>query len=56
MGDDFEFQDAMDEAYEGWKDIQHLDEMSIRDVYECAFRHGVEAAQCAVNHEEDHHV
>ena len=37
--------EAMEEAYEGWKAVQDLETMSIRDIYECAFRHGVEAAE-----------
>lgn len=38
-------QEKMEESFDGWKAVQDLASMSIRDVYECAFRHGVEAAE-----------
>ena len=37
--------EKMEECYEGWKAVQDLEYMSIRDIYECAFRHGFEAAE-----------
>ena len=36
--------EEMEKAFEGWKTVQDLEYMSIRDVYECAFWHGVEVA------------
>lgn len=41
--------EKMEAAYEGWKAVQNLEYMSIRDVYECAFRHGVEEAEKAAH-------
>lgn len=43
--DESAIEEKMEEAFEGWKAIQDLERMTIRDVYECAFRHGVEAAK-----------
>lgn len=37
--------EKMEESYDGWKAVHDLEYMSIRDVYECAFRHGVAASQ-----------
>ena len=37
--------EKMEESYEGWKAVQDLEYMSIREVYECAFRHGIEAVK-----------
>lgn len=43
--DESMIEEKMEEAFEGWKAVQDLERMSIRDVYECAFRHGVEVAE-----------
>lgn len=37
--------EKFEESFEDWKTVQDLSDMSIRDVYECAFRHGVNAAE-----------
>lgn len=34
--------EKMDEIYDSWKDVQDIERMSIRDIYECGFMHGFE--------------
>lgn len=33
-----------EEQFNDWTSTQSLESISLKDIYECAFRHGVEAA------------
>lgn len=39
-----DIEEKLETAYSEWRDLWDLDEMTLRDIYEAGFRHGVEAA------------
>lgn len=38
-------EEKIEEAYDGWREIWDLDDMTPREIYDAGFRHGVEAAE-----------
>lgn len=35
----------MEEAYKNWREVHDLDELSLKEIYEIGYRHGVEDTQ-----------
>lgn len=40
---------AIEDAYQSWRGTWDLDEMTIREIYEAGFRHGVDSFQAENN-------
>jgi hypothetical protein len=44
MDDEIDMNVEIESAYEGWRQVWDLDQMTLRDIYEAAFRHGFDCA------------